>query len=522
MKLMNYVGGQWIDGGGDGTPLVDPVTGAELARASSVGLDLAGGLEHARRVGGPALRALSYGERAGLLGRIADVLTANRSAHFEIALANSGSPEADASFDIDGAVFTLKYFARTGAALGAAHALKDGETVRLARDEAFQAAHIALPLGGAAILINAFNFPAWGLWEKAAPALLSGVPVFVKPATATCWLAQRMVDDVVKAGVLPVGALSVLCGGAGDLLHHVGADDVVAFTGSAETALQIRSQPALLRRGVRVNVEADSLNAAILGPDASPDAPVFDLLVREVVREMTGKAGQKCTAIRRVIVPAGLRAAVAEAIRARLAAIVVGNPRHKDVTMGPLVTKAHQRTVLAGLDRLRSETTVVFDGGPGFAPVDADPARAAFVPPTLLACDDGFAAQAVHDVEVFGPAATVLGYTGSAEAWALAALGGGSLVASVYSADPQFLAATARTLAPTHGRILAVNPAVGGSQTGHGNVMPMCVHGGPGRAGNGEELGGLRALNFYHRRTAVQAHVDVLSALAEDTVPLRY
>ena len=522
MKLPNYISGRWVEGRGPGAALHDPVLGTELARATTDGIDFAGALDFGRKTGGAALRALGYAERAALLGKIADVLSANRAAYFEIALANSGSPESDASIDIDGAIFTLKYYARAGAALGGARYLKDGELVRLGKDEAFQALHIAQPLRGVAILINAFNFPAWGLWEKAAPALLSGVSVLAKPATATAWLTQRMVEDVVKAGVLPEGALSIVCGSAGDLLDHVGGSDAVSFTGSAETALRIRSHPAVLRNSTRVNVEADSLNAALLGPDAKPGTTEFDLLVREVVREMTVKAGQKCTAIRRVLVPADQRSAVQEAIAARLAKTVVGNPRNKDVRMGPLVSKAQQRSAIEGIAALKQETTAVFEGGAEFRPLDADPALAAFVPPTLLSCGDALGARAVHEVEVFGPVATVVPYADADQAFAIARLGHGSLVASVFSADTQFLARAAVELAESHGRVLAVNAAIGSSHTGHGNVMPQCLHGGPGRAGGGEELGGLRALGFYHRRSAIQAHVDCLNAVAAQAVELRY
>lgn len=518
MMLANYVSGQWVVGRGRGTALTDPVTGDELAWVSTDGVDVAAALDHARTAGGPALRSMTYGERAALLGKVAELLATHRPAYFDIALANSGSPESDAAMDIDGAIFTLKYFARAGAALGDGRYLLDGPRVRVAKDEAFQAAHVALPLHGAAVLINAFNFPAWGLWEKAAPALLAGVPIVVKPATATAWLAHRMVEDVVNAGILPEGALSILCGGAGSLLDHVTANDVVSFTGSADTALRIRGHAAVLRAGTRVNIEADSLNAALLGPDARAGSAEFDLLVKEVVREMTIKAGQKCTAIRRVLVPAALRTSVQDAIAARLAKTIVGNPRNKEVRMGPLVNKAQQQDVLHGLATLRGQTTVVFDGGPAFAPVDADPARGAFVPPTLLACADAHAAAAVHDVEIFGPVATVVPYADAADAFAIARRGHGSLVASVFSGDTAFLAEASVELGESHGRVLAVNAAIGATHTGHGNVMPMCLHGGPGRAGNGEELGGLRALAFYHRRTVVQAHADVIDALVANGV----
>lgn len=516
MKLANHVCGQWLEGGGDGIALADPVSGDELVRVSSDGVDLAAALAYARETGGPALRALTYEARAALLGQIADVLAAHRADYFDISLRNAGATEADAAFDVDGAIFTLKTYARAGKALGAARLLKDGARVPLAKTDAFQAQHFLAPLDGVAVFINAFNFPAWGLWEKAAPALLAGVPVFVKPATPTAWLTQRMVADVVEAGIVPAGALSIVCGGARELLEHVGAGDVVSFTGSADTAARIRTHPAVVANGVRVNVEADSVNSAILGPDARPGSAEFDLAVREIVREMTIKAGQKCTAIRRVFAPTGVARALADAVAAKLAGCTVGNPRTEGVRVGPLVSKAQQAVALEGLARLREECETVFGGGDDFVPRDADPARAAFVQPTLLYCDKGLAARHVHDVEVFGPVATVMPYRDTADAIALARRGHGSLVASVYSGDAAFVAELVPAIAATHGRIMVVDAAVGTQHTGHGNVMPTCLHGGPGRAGGGEELGGLRALALYHRRHVVQGGAALLDALGRE------
>jgi 3,4-dehydroadipyl-CoA semialdehyde dehydrogenase len=513
VQLSNFIEGQWRAGAGTGQGLFDPVLGTELARASSDGIDLAAALNYSRRVGGPALRALGYAERAQLLTRIADVLTANRPSYLKIALENSGSPESDAAIDIDGSIYTLKYYARAAASLGTAHYLQEGDAQSLSKDGAFQTSHLLLPLRGVAIFINAFNFPAWGLWEKAAPALLSGMPLMAKPATSTALLTWQMVQDVVRAGVLPEGALSLICGGARDLLDHVSFDDVVAFTGSAATASRLRGTPAIVRQSTRLNVEADSLNLALLGPDAAAGSEEFDLFVREVVREMTVKAGQKCTAIRRILVPAALQASVAEAIAARLVKIAVGNPRNADVRMGPLVSKAQQQSVLDGLAQLRSQAQLVTPDPAQFRPIDADPAVAAFVPPTLLQVANAREASLAHEVEVFGPVATLMSYANERDAFALARLGLGSLVASVFSADDEFTQRAVLELAGSHGRVLAVHSAVGKLQTGHGNAMPMCLHGGPGRAGGGEELGGLRALNLYHRRCAVQAGAGRIASL---------
>ncbi|RTL58151.1 MAG: 3,4-dehydroadipyl-CoA semialdehyde dehydrogenase [Rhodocyclaceae bacterium] len=518
MKLANYLSGKWQDGAGDGQWLLDPVTGEKLVSVSADGLDLGAALAFARTQGSAGLQALSYGQRAELLGKLVDVLMANRAAYADISLRNSGATEGDVAFDVDGAIFTLKYFAKAGKALGDGKFLVDGGRIPLAKDNLFAGQHLMVPLSGVAIFINAFNFPAWGLWEKAAPALLSGVPVLIKPATPTAWLTQRMVADVVAAGILPEGALSVVCGSARDLLDHVEEGDVVSFTGSADTARTIRTHPAVVRGGVRINVEADSVNSAILGTDAQPGSAEFDLLVKEVVREMTVKTGQKCTAIRRVFAPAAVARPLAEAIAARLAKMTVGNPRNGEVRVGPVVSKSQQQAALDGLAKLASASEIVFGGQEGFVPVDADAAAACFVKPTLLFCDKGLAAKYVHDVEVFGPVATVLPYADVDDVIAMARRGKGSLVASVFSGDAVFCQKLIPAIADMHGRIMVVDAAVGGNHTGHGNVMPSCMHGGPGRAGGGEELGGLRALGLYHRRLAVQAAPGRLDALSEGGV----
>lgn len=510
--LSNYVAGRWQAGSGAGTPLFDPVLGTELVRVDAGGLDLAEGFGFARETGGAALRALTYKQRAGLLAAVVKVLQANRDAYYEIATANSGTVKNDSAVDIDGAIFTLGQYAKWGDALGDVRALRDGDAVKLGKEPVFQSQHLQVPTRGVALFINAFNFPSWGLWEKAAPALLSGVPVIVKPATATAWLTQRMVRDVVKAGVLPAGALSVVCGSSAGLMDQLQGFDVVSFTGSADTGAVIRSHAAVAQRSVRVNIEADSLNSALLLPDAAPDSESFKLLVREVVREMTVKSGQKCTAIRRILVPAALYDATAEAIGAKLAGITVGNPRNEGVRMGSLVSRAQLNAVREGLEALKAQAGVLHDGSQ--APlVDADPAVAACIGPVLLGARDADAAQQVHDVEVFGPVATLLPYRDIDHAIALAHRGQGSLVTSLYGADEAALGQAAVQLAASHGRVHVITPDVAQAHTGHGNVMPHSLHGGPGRAGGGAELGGLRALDFYHRRAAVQASPGVLAQL---------
>jgi 3,4-dehydroadipyl-CoA semialdehyde dehydrogenase len=510
--LPNYVSGAWLCGAGDGTELRDPVTGAALVRVSSSGLDLPGALAFARNNAGPALRALTYGERAAILGRVTKVLQANRDAYLDISVANSGTTRMDSAIDVDGAIYTLGQYARWGGELGDARVLADGGRKKLGKAGSFESLHVYRPTRGLALLINAFNFPGWGLWEKAAPALLSGVPVVVKPATATAWLAQRMVADVVAAELLPPGALSVVCGRSEDLLDALEPFDVVSFTGSAATALRIRRHSAVASRSVRVNVEADSLNSALLMTGEGADTQSFALLAREVVREMTIKSGQRCTAIRRVFVPEGLFDAAAQTISASLASVTVGNPRNGTVRMGALVSRAQLEAVKGALGQLRTETEVLHDGS-SHELVDADPGVAACLGPTLLGAREPIRAPLVHRVEAFGPVCTLLPYRDIGQATDLIRRGEGSLVVSIYGSDPAALAAVAVDLADSHGRVHVVSPSVADSHTGHGNVMPHSVHGGPGRAGGGEEVGGLRALTFYHRRTAIQADTSIIDQL---------
>jgi 3,4-dehydroadipyl-CoA semialdehyde dehydrogenase len=502
--LESYLCDAWVAGTGAAATLVDPVSGEIIAQAASGGLDLNAALTYARETGRPRLGALTYAERAALLGAIGDVLAARRDVWYELARRNSGNTRADAMIDVDGAIGTLKYYAKAGAKLGDASLLADGPPTRLARDPNFQGLHLGIPISGVAIHINAFNFPAWGLWEKAAVALLAGIPVVAKPASATALLAAEMARTVIDAGILPAGALSLVSGSAGNLLDHVRFGDAIAFTGSAETGETIRSHPRVRSEGVRVNVEADSLNAALLGPDGAPGTPIFDLFVREVAREMTVKAGQKCTAIRRALVPVEYADAAVEAIAAALSAVTVGDPSTEGVGMGPLVSSTQRDAVEEGIRALAAVATIAYRGI-----VSTD---GAFVAPTLLRAEGD--AALVHEREVFGPVATVIAYRDAVQAYALARRGGGSLVSSVFSADPMFLVDAVRALGSAHGRVLLVDPSIGETHSGHGIVLPSCVHGGPGRAGGGEELGGLRGLWFYHQRTAVQGSEAVLSQLA--------
>lgn len=509
--LANYFAGRWQTGTGAGTSLYDPVLGTELVRIDSTGLDLAEGFKFAREQGGAALRAMTYRERGTMLSAMVKVLQANRDAYYEISTANSGTVKNDTAVDVDGGIFTLGIYAKLGETLGERRYLLDGELARLGKDPLFQSQHVLVPTRGVALFINAFNFPSWGLWEKAGPALLSGVPVIIKPASATAWLTQRMVKDVIDAGILPAGALSIICGSSKGLMDQLQPFDVVSFTGSADTAAVIRSHPAVTQHSVRVNIEADSINSAVLLPDSSGENAALDLLAKEVSREMTVKSGQKCTAIRRIFVPETLFDSAAAAISARLAKTTVGNPRNDAVRMGALVSQDQLQSVKEGLAKLKTQATVLFDGSQQNL-VDAD-ANSCCLAPTLLGARDADAAHIIHDTEVFGPVATLLAYRDLEHAQALVRRGQGSLVTSLYGTDPEALAKMAAELADSHGRVHIISPDVAALQTGHGNVMPQSLHGGPGRAGGGEELGGVRALNFYHRRSAVQASTEVLKHL---------
>jgi 3,4-dehydroadipyl-CoA semialdehyde dehydrogenase len=495
IRLQSYLAGHWQDGSGAGTPLINPVTGEVLATASGDGLDMAKALNYARTQGGPALRALTFAGRAGLINGVAAVLTENRERYNAIALANSGNSPKDALLDVDGGIGTLKYYASLGRKLGEVKTLTEAGSDQLSKDENFRAIHLWTTIHGVAVHINAFNFPSWGLWEKAAVSLLAGVPFLAKPATATALLAYEMVKDVIAAGVLPEGALSLLCGGGRDLMEHVKPGDVVAFTGSADTALHLRSHPNVLASNIRFAVEADSLNLCALGPDAGPDTPEFAAFITEIRRELTTKAGQKCTAIRRILVPRALTEAVVSALTAALA----------EVQMGPLVNDSQLAAALDGLAKLKTEANVVIGGGA---------ASGLVLPATILLCEQPEAAKLIHEVEVFGPVATLMPYDSVGQVIALARRGGGSLAASVFSGDAAFTAEFVPAIATAHGRVLVVDAVVAASHTGHGVVMPQCVHGGPGRAGGGEELGGLRGLRFYMQRTAIQGNKATLEALA--------
>jgi oxepin-CoA hydrolase/3-oxo-5,6-dehydrosuberyl-CoA semialdehyde dehydrogenase len=513
LKLESYVMGAWRSGVGAGTALRDASTGEVIVHATAEGFDHAAILGHARRVGGPALRSLTFHERAALLRALGKKLFEFKDEFYAVSY-RTGATKADSWVDIDGGIGTMLSFAsKGGRELPNSRVLLDGGVEGLSKSGSFVGQHICLPLEGAAVHINAFNFPVWGMLEKLAPALLAGVPVIVKPATATAYLTECVVRRIVAAGVLPPGSLQLIAGSVGDLFDHLGCQDVVSFTGSASTAAKLRAHPAVLRHSVRFIAETDSLNSSILGPDASPGSPEFDLYIKEVVREMTAKAGQKCTAIRKVLVPAAVADAVSAALEAALARIVVGDPRMEGVRMGPLASLEQRSEVLARLAELRREAELVSGDIEGCSPVGADRERGGFLPPVLLRCRDAARASAVHAVEAFGPVATVLPYEGLDDAIALARRGEGSLVGSVFTADDAVATRLVLGLAPYHGRVLVVDRHCAQESTGHGSPLAPLVHGGPGRAGGGEEMGGMRGVLHYMQRTALQGSPATLAAI---------
>ncbi len=507
-ELSSYVLGTWKTGSGEGAVLFNPTSEEPLARASTGGLDLDAVLAHAREVGGSALRALDFGARAKLLAALSAAIHAQREELIEISIQNAGTTRSDAKFDIDGATGTLSAYAEFGAQLAGRRLLADGEGAQLGRTSRFFGQHVLVPRPGVAVHVNAFNFPAWNMLEKAACALLAGMPVVEKPGTPTALLAWRIAQIVVTSGILPEGAWQLLCGSAGDLLDHLGPHDALAFTGSSSTAARLRGHGNLVRHNVRINVEADSLNAAVLGPDVQPESETFALFLKNVVLDMTQKSGQKCTAVRRVLIPAALLDTVRTELVAALSAVVVGDPADERTRMGPLVNAAQQRDVRSGIARLAEAGELACGGAQRVRD------KGYFVAPTLIVARDALA-SVVHAEEVFGPVATLLPYGGSgAEAAAIVARGGGGLVASAYSDDLAWLTEAALGLAPWHGRVWLGSERMAEQSLPPGMVLPAMIHGGPGRAGGGEELGALRGLSFYLQRVALQGFQPVVRAIA--------
>jgi oxepin-CoA hydrolase/3-oxo-5,6-dehydrosuberyl-CoA semialdehyde dehydrogenase len=516
MRLQNYVLGHWVEGAGTGTTLYHAVTGEPIAEATTQGLDFRAMLEYARTVGGPRLRKMTFHERARLLKALATDLSARKDEFYRVSAA-TGATKGDSWIDIDGGFGTLFTYASKGRREFPNETFYvDGQTELLSKGGTFVGRHICVPLEGVAVLINAFNFPVWGMLEKMATALLAGVPVIVKPATITSYLTETVARAMVDSGLLPEGAFQLICGSAGDLLDHLSCQDAVAFTGSAATGQQLKQHRSILEHNVRFNQEADSLNYSMLGPDAHPGTEEFDLFVKEVVREMTVKAGQKCTAIRRTLVPDEMVDDVVTALKKRLAGVRIGNPAVDGVRMGPLAGRTQVREVGQSVERLEQGAEMVYGGWDSLDVVGASPETGAFFPLILLYDDRPFERTQPHDIEAFGPVNTVMPYHTIEEAATLARMGKGSLVGSLFTADDRVARDIALGTAAYHGRLVLVNRHSAKESTGHGSPLPHLVHGGPGRAGGGEEMGGLRGVLHYMQRTAIQGSPTTLARVTNE------
>ena len=506
--LASYLAGRWQRGTGAPTVLVNPATEEPLAEASSAGLDLGEAIAFARHAGA-ALRAMTFAERGQVLAAMAKAIHGARDELLALATANGGNTRGDAKFDVDGASGTLAHYAELGAKLGDARLLVDGEVVQVGRTARLGGQHVWATRPGVAVHVNAFNFPAWGLAEKAACALLAGMPVVSKPATATALVAHRLME--LFEPLVPQGALSLLCGAAGDLIDHLRGPDVLAFTGSSDTARALRGHARVIGESVRVNLEADSLNAAVMAPDVEPGSETWALFVADVVRDMTQKTGQKCTAIRRVLVPDARFDDAAAALAEKLGAIAVGDPAREDVRMGPVATAAQQRDVKAGIARL-AESTAALHGGTG--EIDPNGGKGFFVGPVLRGTSTPLTCEAMNAHEVFGPVATMGEYSGDPSAAAeVVARGGGGLVASIYGDDRDWVARAVATCAGWSGRVYLGSSKMAAQSPGPGTALPSLNHGGPGRAGDGGELGGERGLHLYMQRCALQGDTTVLKSL---------
>ena len=515
-QLLNYARDGWVPGDGSLAEIRSAIDGAPVATTGSGGLDFGAMLSHARGVGGPALRRLTFHERARLLKALGQAIMARKEELYELNY-QTGATRKDGWIDIEGGAGTLFSFSSKGRReLPDAHVLLDGQLEPLSKSGTFVGQHIYTPLQGAAVHINAYNFPVWGMLEKLAPTLLAGVPAIVKPASSTAFLCEAAFRIMIETGLLPQGAVQLIVGSVGDLFDHLTGQDVVSFTGSAATASKLKNHPTVLRESVRFVAEQDSLNASVLGPDASPGTPEFDLFVREVVNEMTVKAGQKCTAIRRAMAPAVHLDSVEAAIRDRLAGMTVGDPRADGSRVGALVSCSQRDDVRAQIRKLVEAGARIVAGDPDAA---VGPEGGAFMQPVLLRADDPWSASAVHDVEAFGPVSTVMPYKDMADAIALANRGMGSLALSLFTFSPDSARDFIQGAAAFHGRMLVVNRDNAKESTGHGSPLPVLVHGGPGRAGGGEEMGGIRGVTHYMQRTAIQSTPAMIAAITEGYIP---
>jgi 3,4-dehydroadipyl-CoA semialdehyde dehydrogenase len=512
--IKSYVRGSWYEAESGFVPITNPSTEEAIARVSSEGVDFSSVLEFARQQGVSSLQAMTFAQRAGLLKEMSKVLREHRDELLELSRLNNGTTKMDGAFDIDGASGTLAYYASIGRDLADRNILIEGERVQLSREGSFAGQHIYVPRQGVAVHINAFNFPAWGFAEKAACSLLAGMPVVTKPASATALVAERCVELIIDAQILPEGAVQLVSGSLGDLLDGLGPKDVVAFTGSSETAGLVRAQLDSQSINARFNVEADSLNAAVLGPDVAPDSATMELFVRDVVREMTQKAGQKCTAVRRVIVPSSVVAGVQAALSTRLEETVVGDPADDSVTMGPLATIDQLESAEEGVAALAPGTTLVAGTGRRVEGVGATPGKGYFFAPTLIRVDDSSEANSIHRREVFAPVASLIAYDGEAQQAAeLNSLAGGTLVTSIYTDDAGWVEKFLLGGGATTGRLYLGSAESLKEAPGSGVALPQSLHGGPGRAGGGEELGGMIGVKLYLQRVALQGAPALLDSV---------
>jgi len=513
--LQSFIAGRWI-GKQAAQALHSAINGKEVAFAHAESLDFAEALQYGRTTGLNGMLAMDFQQRAAALRALAKYLGERKEELYAIS-AHTGATRIDSWVDIEGGTGTLFAYAGMAASeLPSGNLIHEGPVASLGKKNTFAGTHILVPRGGVAVHINAFNFPVWGLLEKFAPTFLAGMPCIGKPATATSYLTEALVRMIDQSGILPKGALQLVIGSTGDLLDRLDVADVVTFTGSADTAAKLRVNANLVRNSIPFNAEADSLNCAILADDVTPDDEEFDLFVKEVVREMTVKAGQKCTAIRRAIVPSKHLDAVAEKIKARLSKVVVGDPSIEGVKMGALASKSQQTDVAERVAMLRQSTELVCGGDAAFNWVGEGVAHGAFFQPTLLLCQKPMSTDSVHDIEAFGPVSTLMPYDSMEEAMALAKRGKGSLVGSLITKSPELAAQVVPRLAANHGRLHVLDRESAGESTGHGSPLPLLKHGGPGRAGGGEELGGIRAVTLMMQRAAVQGSPTMLTAITRE------
>ncbi len=519
MKFQSYVSGQWVEGQGTGIEVFNAVTGETLGEVTSSGIDFKAALDYARTSAGPALRAMTIHTRANLLKALAKHLMSKKEDFYRIS-AWTGATRADSWVDIEGGIGTAFTFASLARREFANETfIVEGPAERLSKNGTFIGRHILVPKEGVSVHINAFNFPCWGMLEKIAPSLVAGVPVIVKPASVSCYLTEAMVKEIVASKIFPDGAIQLISGSTGDLLDHLNEQDVVTFTGSASTGQKLKMHPNIVANSIPFTMEADSLNCSILGAEVEPGSPEFDLFIKGVATEMTVKAGQKCTAIRRTIVPDNRVEAVAEALKSRLGKTTLGDPAAEGVRMGPLVGRSQRDDVWEQVKRLKASSELIYGGTEDFDVVGADRDKGAFFPATIFYADKPLTTDAPHSIEAFGPVTTLMPYTNIDEAIAIAKLGRGSLVGSLVTADNSEASKVVIGTAAYHGRILVLNQECAKESTGHGSPLAQLVHGGPGRAGGGEELGGARAVKHYMQRTAIQGSPTTLTAITKEFNP---